>query len=326
MPEVSPFELSAAIEFSRCPGVGAATFRRWIDREGSPSSAFRAYTRAPGIPRAKSRLEDGQRATENFIKQGGTVLYYGHSSYPHSLCALSEPPPLLFVKGDLNALHQNLIAIVGARRVDGWGIQEAKWVSERCIQAGFGIVSGGARGIDATSHDHSLHHGATNVAVLGTGADVVYPAEHESLFSTIAHQGALVSELFPTTKPIPSFFLTRNRLIAGLACAVIVIRSQEKSGALTTARWANKLGKAVAVLKTVDDAPSGPAAQILANRGANLVTPDRSMHTWLRAIPRLHAVNVRQTRYTQPFDLTNDFVSSWESSLQSRMKMLQSLP
>jgi DNA processing protein len=143
-------------------------------------------------------------------------------------------------------------------------------------------VSGGAHGIDAAAHRAAIETGVT-VVVAATGADVAFPSDHASLFERVAQSGAIVSELLPGTLPRKSFFPTRNRIIAALTSAVIVVRGGEKSGALITARWALRLGRPVAALSC--EGPLGGAARSL-QRHAQQLDSIASAEAWIGSIAR----------------------------------------
>jgi DNA processing protein len=163
--------------------------------------------------------------------------------YPASLCDLPVGPERLWVKGCLPAAGERLVAVVGSRAATGDGCERARRVASELAGAGFGIVSGGAYGIDAAAHEGALAAGAKTYAVFGCGIDVIYPDRHGALFARIASAGGLLSEYPRGTKPRRGQFPARNRIIAALAEAVIVVEAAGRSGALGTAAWARQLGR-----------------------------------------------------------------------------------
>ncbi len=165
--------------------------------------------------------------------------------YPARLCDLPVAPERLWVKGRLPAPHERLVAMVGSRAASGDGCAKARALAADLGRAGFGIVSGGAFGIDAAAHEGALAVGAPTYAVLGCGIDVVYPDRHVALFARIAGNGGLLSEYPPGTQPRRGQFPARNRIIAALAEAVIVVEAAARSGSLTTARRALDYGREV---------------------------------------------------------------------------------
>jgi len=168
------------------------------------------------------------------------------ASYPVALTTIADPPPVLWVDGTAAALQLPSVAIVGARAASGYGMSVAGQLAGDLAASGLAIVSGLARGVDSAAHRGALRAGGVTIAVLGSGADVVYPPEHASLAREIAaSSGAVISELAPGTPPLPMFFPRRNRLISGLSRAVVVIEAGEKSGSLITARTALEQGRDV---------------------------------------------------------------------------------
>lgn len=163
--------------------------------------------------------------------------------YPASLCDLPVAPEKLWVRGRLPDREARLVAIVGSRAATGAGCQRARGLAGELGQRGFAVVSGGAFGIDAAAHEGALAAGAATYAVLGCGIDVVYPDRHAQLFDRIAANGGLLSEYAPGTKPRRGQFPVRNRIIAALGQAVIVVEARLRSGALITATRARELGR-----------------------------------------------------------------------------------
>jgi len=165
--------------------------------------------------------------------------------YPSALRNLPQPPPILHVQGRLELLKRPGIAVVGTRRHTTYGRDATVSIVLGLVRAGYVIVSGLARGIDSIAHRTALDVGGDSVAVLGTGLDVRYPPEHEDLAELMAERGCLVTEFPPGTPPLKYHFPQRNRLIAGLARAVLVVEAPEKSGALIAAHYALDEGKEI---------------------------------------------------------------------------------
>jgi DNA processing protein len=163
--------------------------------------------------------------------------------FPARLSAVSDPPLGLFVRGDVPGGHA--VALVGARRASSYGREVGEYLGRELALAGVVVISGMARGVDASAHRGALAAGGTTVAVWGAGPDRVYPSEHGALAEEIAGHGCLVTEYPPGAPPLPQHFPERNRLIAGLAEAVVVIEADERSGALITARLALDEGRDV---------------------------------------------------------------------------------
>jgi DNA processing protein len=194
--------------------------------------------------------------------------------YPANLCPLSDAPPLLFVRGALLADDRFSVAIVGSRRATAYGCGQADRFARAFAARGLVVVSGGAAGIDTAAHRGALSAGGRTIAVLGCGVDVVYPAENRGLFAEIAQPagplGALISEFPLGTLPEPWRFPARNRIIAGIARAVVVVETPRDSGALITARNAAEYGREVwAVPGPVDSGRSRGGHQLIQD-GASL--------------------------------------------------------
>jgi DNA processing protein len=190
----------------------------------------------------------------------------GGADYPARLGRVAPPPLALWCVGRLPPPEAPCVAIVGSRAATGAGCARAHEWAEALARRGFAVVSGGAFGIDAAAHTGALAGGGETFAVLGCGVDVVYPDRHTSLFARIAGQGGLVSELPPGTPPRARQFPARNRIIAALADAVLVVEAAVRSGALITARIAARGGQRVLA------APGTPGTDGLLALGALPVT------------------------------------------------------
>ncbi len=203
-----------------------------------------------------ARLSEARAATldarllDRATGTGTYALLYSDPLFPTNLLPLADTPPLLFVRGELLAEDRFGVAIVGTRRSSSYGdTQSARFAAifaSQCLT----VISGGAAGIDAAAHAGALNAGGRTIAVLGCGVDIVYPAGNRDLFARIVHDGcgALVSEFPLGTKPEPWRFPTRNRIIAGLARASVLIETPADSGALGTAKCSAEYGRDVYVV------------------------------------------------------------------------------
>lgn len=258
-------ELIDWIRLARTSGIGAKTFRNLLNRFGAASEAIaRAGLKDVNQPRT---AEQEFAAAE---KAGLVYLPFTDPHYPKPLAALDDSPPLLVVKGKVETLAQPLIAIVGARNATVNGRRFAKTLAADLAKAGFGVISGMARGIDGAAHEGALSTGTT-VAVLAGGTDVIYPPEHRELYERIAALGAVVSEMPPGTEPIANLFPRRNRIISGASCGVIVVEATPRSGSLITARFAAEQGRDVFAVpgSPLDPRAHGPNGLI--RDGATLI-------------------------------------------------------
>jgi len=200
------------------------------------------------------------------------ILELDGQCYPSALRQVRPPPPTLYVRGRVELLERPGIAVVGTRRYSTYGRDATVSLVVGLVRAGYTIVSGLARGIDGIAHRTALDVGGDTVAVLGTGVDVPYPPEHRDLFQLIAEHGCLVSEFAPGTPPLKWHFPQRNRIIAGLARAVLVVEAPEKSGALITAHYALDEGKEVFAVPGPIHNPTSQGPNRLIQDGAALVT------------------------------------------------------
>ena len=186
-----------------------------------------------------------REAAERGLTAGLRTVGIDADSYPARLREIADPPPVLWVSGQAGALADPIVSIVGSRAGSAYALSVAERLAGDLAARGITVASGLARGVDSAAHRGALAAGGITVGVLGCGADLVYPPEHATLASDIAVRGAVTSELIPGTMPKPVFFPRRNRIISGLARAVIVIEAGERSGSLITARCALEQGRDV---------------------------------------------------------------------------------
>jgi DNA processing protein len=202
--------------------------------------------RCPGQPDKPGALRShAAAALARAAERDITLIPWSDAAYPPVLSAIIDPPPVLWLRGQVAALEAPAVAIVGSRAATPYGLAVGERLAADLAARGVVIVSGLARGVDSAAHRGALAAAGCTVAVLGSGADVVYPREHGGLALEIEHHGAILSELVPGTPPQKHFFPQRNRLISGLSRAVVVIEAGEKSGSLITARCALEQGRDV---------------------------------------------------------------------------------
>jgi len=177
-------------------------------------------------------------------ERGINVLGWNDPQFPAGLLAVSDCPPALWYRGDLSALRAPAVAIVGSRAASAVALETAARLGEDLAALGVTVVSGLARGVDSAAHRGALRQGRT-IAVLGSGVDRIYPAEHRDLATAIAARGLVSSEFAPGSAPLPFRFPLRNRIISGLSRAVVVIEASDRSGSLITAACALEQGREV---------------------------------------------------------------------------------
>jgi DNA processing protein len=211
------------------------------------------------------------RLIEQAKALGASIITFRDPSYPANLLPLPDSPPLLFVRGALQPDDRFSVAIVGSRRATNYGRETSNRFAQELAERGLCIVSGGALGIDTSAHQGALAIGGRTIAVLGCGIDVGYPAENRALFAKAVERGSAVISEFPMgTKPEPWRFPTRNRIIAGIARATLVIETPEDSGALITARDAAEYGRDVWVVPGPIDSGRSRGGHKLVQDGAGL--------------------------------------------------------
>ena len=220
---------------------GLRAGRSAADMLDSVGAAFR-NERGESVADLRRRAHDALTAAGEI---GIEPLAWDAASYPVALTTIVDPPPVVWVRGSIEVLNRDAVAIVGARAASPYGLSVAERLASDVAAAGLVIVSGMARGVDSAAHRGALAAGGLTVAVLGSGVDVIYPPEHAPLARDIEKAGAVISELVPGTPPLSHFFPLRNRIISGLCRAVVVIEAGEKSGSLITARMALEQGRDV---------------------------------------------------------------------------------
>lgn len=199
------------------------------------------------------------------------VIAWGDSDYPRALLDIGHAPPVIFYVGQRSLLNQPAVAIVGSRNATPQGQTNAREFAKALARAGLTVVSGLALGIDASAHEGALGTDASTLAVIGTGADRIYPARNRDLARRIAQSGGIVSEFVPGTPARKENFPRRNRLISGLARGVLVVEATLSSGSLITARWAGEQGRDVFAIPGSIHSPFARGCHKLIRDGAKLV-------------------------------------------------------
>jgi len=199
------------------------------------------------------------------------IVTLGDPAYPSSLLETADPPLLLYAQGRIELLRAESIAIVGSRNATRQGLDNARSFAAQLSHAGFTVVSGLALGIDAAAHQGGLEGAGSTVAVVGTGLESAYPTRNRPLANRISAEGLLVSEYSLGTPPLPAHFPQRNRIIAGLARATLVVEVAPQSGSLITARLANEAGRDVFAIPGSIHSPQSRGCHALIKQGAKLV-------------------------------------------------------
>ncbi len=242
IPPLAPDERLARWRLIRTDRIGPLSCLGLIGQHGSAMAAIAALAANPAAPAvapaAAVELEEAGLAA-----LGAWSLVWGEPDYPAALAAIADPPIVLAARGRRELLHRPGVAIVGARNASGTGRRFAESTAGELGAAGFVVVSGMARGIDAAAHRGALATGT--IGVLATGIDVAYPTENRALHDSIGVAGLLLAEAMAGTGPRPENFPRRNRIVAGLALGVVVVEAAERSGSLITARLAAEQGREV---------------------------------------------------------------------------------
>lgn len=285
-PSTDGDHLSHWLRLAQVRGVGPETARKLLARFGLPVNIFAADPRALGevvsqriVQALLAPSDDAARRHIDTSLQwaglpGNRVLTLADADYPASLLQTADPPLLLYVKGRIELLSRPALAVVGSRNATVQGISNAEQFSEALSQAGWTIVSGLALGIDTAAHQGALRHadqGGSTIAVIGTGADIVYPARNRALAHQIAEAGCIVSEYPLGTPAIAGNFPRRNRIISGLSRGVLVIEAATESGSLITARMAAEQGRDVFAIPGSIHSPLAKGCHLLIKQGAKLV-------------------------------------------------------
>jgi DNA processing protein len=218
-------------------------------------------------------------------EHGVRLLFQAEGDYPALLKTIPDPPPVLYVRGELLPEDQQAVAIVGTRHCTAYGRRVAERLARDLARTGWTVVSGLARGIDASAHRGALAGGGRTLAVLANGLSRIYPPEHAGLANEVVAAGAVLSEASMNMEPLAGMFPARNRIISGLARGVVIVEAGDRSGALITAEHALEQGREVfAVPGPVDSAASAGVLELL-RHGARLVRHADDIIEDLEGIP-----------------------------------------
>ena len=293
-------ETIAWIRLGLVAGLTPSGFRKLLTALATPEAicaadhATLARSVTDDVAAAVVRGPDSKRleATLRWLEEpGNQVVTFADQAYPRLLLEITDPPPLLYVKGKPDLLDGAALAVVGSRNASQQGRVNAQAFSQELSQGGFTIISGLALGIDAAAHLGGLAAASSSIAVVGTGLDIVYPARNRDLAHQLAEQGALVSEFALGTPALASNFPRRNRLISGLARGCLVVEAALQSGSLITARYALEQGREVFAIPGSIHSPLSKGCHQLIKQGAKLVESSQDILEELGA-----AVRLRDTR------------------------------
>jgi DNA processing protein len=272
-------EVVATLTLSLVPGIGSQRLRHLIGRFGSAQAALAApharLATMPGIGPAAATaikaasLSNGGRVRDQLAALGARVLFPGDPAFPSQLEEIHDPPGVLYAWGDVSLLAKPAVALVGSRNHTSYGAEASRILSAATTRRAV-VVSGMARGIDALVHMAALDVGGATVGVLGNGFGVIYPAANEALYDRMVAHGCLVTEHPPGERPHAGSFSRRNRLISGLARAVVVIEAAAGSGALVTANYGLDQNRDVLAVPGPITSPTSVGCNKLIQQGAKV--------------------------------------------------------
>ncbi|MHB0992242.1 MAG: DNA-processing protein DprA [Burkholderiales bacterium] len=273
-------ELQAWLGLSLTPGLGGKSFRALLAAFAGPELIY-AASRAELSQHVSAELAaniargvDSARIATALAwleQRGNQLITLADSDYPRRLLEISDPPPLIYLKGRRELLNRPGLAIVGSRNATPQGILNAEAFAQNLAESGLTIISGLATGIDAAAHKGSLKGTGSTIAVVGTGLDIIYPARNKALAHAIVEHGAIISEFPLGTPSIAGNFPRRNRIISGMSAGCLVVEAAVQSGSLITARLAAEQGREVFAIPGSIHSPVARGCHALIKQGAKLV-------------------------------------------------------
>lgn len=274
-------DLTTWVALKSVEGVGSVAFRNLLAVYGSPRRVFEAalpeLEQAAGLNHKTARnikdfrgWEQARAELARAEREGVSIVTCEDPAYPERLRRIYDPPPLLYIKGSLDAADIP-VAVVGSRNASPYGRYVTEKLCRELAQRGATVVSGLARGIDTCAHRGALAARGRTIAVMGCGIDVIYPPENRKLHGEIASNGAVVTEFAFGTEPDRPHFPARNRIISGLSLGVLIVEAGEKSGSLITARCALEQNREVFAVPGSIDLPGSRGTNRLLRQGAKLV-------------------------------------------------------
>ena len=291
------------VGFNRIPNLGTVTFRhleRYFGSLGEAWIASLGELKAAGIDDKRSRAIISHRAgispdgeMEKLDRARVKTINWHDPMYPPRLKEISDPPPVLYLRGEILPEDERSVAVVGTRKATAYGREAARTLAQDLSRCGVTIVSGLARGIDAIAHRAALDSQGRTIAVFGNGLDIVYPSEHTKLSHEIAEAGAIISEHPLGAKPEARHFPRRNRLISGMTLGSLVIEAPEASGALLTVRHALEQNREVFCVPGSIFSPSSRGTNALIREGAKLVLDYRDILEELNLTAVAHQIEMR---------------------------------
>ncbi|HTJ97744.1 MAG TPA: DNA-processing protein DprA [Rhodocyclaceae bacterium] len=273
-------DLAAWLRLTFAPGIGGQAQRALLQAFGLPPAIFKAGgseirnvigDKLAEVLASYDADAEIDGALEWANTPGNHLITLADPAYPPALLETTDPPILLYAKGNIELLQNPMLAVVGSRNATRQGELDAESFSKHLAAAGLTIVSGMALGIDAAAHRGGLQHPASTIAVIGTGIDRIYPARNDKLAHEIADKGLIISEFALGMGPLSNNFPRRNRIIAGLGRGCLVVEAAERSGSLITARLAAEIGRDVFAIPGSIHSSLAHGCHKLIRQGAKLV-------------------------------------------------------
>ncbi|WP_434777036.1 DNA-processing protein DprA [Neisseria sp. Ec49-e6-T10] len=293
------------------PSIGPVSFLKLLKKFGSIEQIMDANVSelqtAVHLSQANAiKQKIAQPAVELSLEWANTpnchIITLLHDNYPSTISQYTTAPPILFARGDISLLSTPMISIVGSRHPSAQGIQNAKIFAKSLSQSGLTVVSGLAAGIDTAAHEGALLGTGATIGVLGTGIDRIYPANNKELAHQMCHHGLLISEFALGTKPLASNFPRRNRLIAALGEATVVVEATIDSGSLITAQLALEMNKEVMAIPGSIHNPQSKGCHKLIKEGAKLV---ETLDDILEDLPNFSNLNQNTQNLVSSATLSN---------------------
>lgn len=304
-------EIELWLNLNLIDGLGDESIRRLLVALNNPESIFSAPLKVlegivkPSIAKLVQKGADQYKVADTLTwlkDSNNSIITLADADYPATLLNISDPPPLLYLKGRRELLQRSALAVVGSRNATPQGLLNAENFSQAVSNAGLCIISGLALGIDTAAHQGGLCGVGSSIAVVGTGLDIVYPARNHTLAHQLAKQGALISEFPLGTPAIGRNFPRRNRIISGMSLGCLVVEAALQSGSLITAREALEQGREVMAIPGSIHSPLSKGCHALIKQGAKLVENTQDILDELKYIPlsiNLDTVSQKQTLPTE---------------------------
>lgn len=327
---MSPEEKINRLRLFRSENVGAVTFRILMEHFKTAEDALNALpekARRGGLrkPLRICSKAEAEKEFDEIQKLGAEFIFLNEDDYPEQLAVLPDAPPVLSVTGNKALLKKPHVAVVGTRNASANGKNIARHIASDLVKSGYSVVSGLALGIDGAAHDgalYSANDNASTTAVLGTGINVAYPEQNRRIYDAIKQKGVLVSEYPLHTKPQPSNFPQRNRIISGLALGLVVIEAALRSGSLITANKALEQGKDVFAVPASPLDPRAAGVNHLIKNGAPLV---ESADDIIEHLTANSAFSFRETEQDKPKERQPDSSAYQEPNDRNRTDILSLL-